>query len=57
MSTGTKESARRRFQFHKRSQHFIRAHNETLSVAMRVGNPDCSPVGIRGMSLIRHLHS
>jgi hypothetical protein len=29
------------FQFHKRSQFFIRVHNETLSVAaMRVSNPD-----------------
>jgi hypothetical protein len=28
---------------------FIRAHNETLSVAaMRVSNPDRSPVGING---------
>jgi len=36
-------------QFHKRSQLFIRTHNETLSVvAMRVSNPDCSPVGIHG---------
>jgi hypothetical protein len=26
---------------------FIRVHNETLAVvAMRVSNPDCSPVGI-----------
>jgi len=25
---------------------FIRTHNETLSVAMRVRNPDCSSVGI-----------
>src|SRR5205823_7437522 len=33
----------RRFQFHKRSQLFIRSHNETLSVAaMCVSNPDCS---------------
>jgi len=37
------------FHFHKRSQLFIRVHNETLSVAaMRVSNPDCSPVGIKG---------
>ena len=34
-------------QFKKRRQLFIRAHSETLSVvAMRVSNPDCSPVGI-----------
>jgi len=37
----------RRFEFHKRHQLFIRAHNETLSIAaMRVSNEDCSPVGI-----------
>jgi hypothetical protein len=35
------------FKFHKRSQFFIRTHNETLSVAaMRVSNPDRSPIGI-----------
>ena len=34
-------------QFHKRGQLFIRVHNETLSVvAMRVNNPDCSPIRI-----------
>jgi hypothetical protein len=27
---------------------FIRTHNETLSVAMRVNNPDRSPLGIDG---------
>jgi hypothetical protein len=33
--------------FQKRSQFLIRTHNETLSVvAMRVGNPDRSPVRI-----------
>jgi hypothetical protein len=36
----------RRFEFQKRSQLFIRAHNELLSVAaMRICNPDRSPVG------------
>jgi hypothetical protein len=36
-----------RFEFQKRCQLFIRSRNETLSVAaMRVTNPDCSPVGI-----------
>jgi hypothetical protein len=35
------------FQFHKRSQLFIRTHNEALSViAMRVSNPDRSPARI-----------
>jgi hypothetical protein len=37
----------RRFKFDKRSQLFIRTHNETLSVvAMCVGNKDCLPVRI-----------
>jgi hypothetical protein len=37
-------SANRQFKFHKRRQ-FIRTHNETLSVvAMRVHNPDRSPL-------------
>jgi hypothetical protein len=36
----------RRFEFQKRSQLFIRVHNETLSVvAMAVNDPDYSPVG------------
>jgi hypothetical protein len=35
------------FHFQKRRQLFIRVHDETLSVAaMRVHNPDRSPVGI-----------
>jgi hypothetical protein len=34
----------RRFKLDKRRLLFIRMHNETLSVAMRVSNPDCSPV-------------
>ena len=34
-----------RFHFQKRSQLFIRSHNETLSVVlMRVSNPDRSPL-------------
>jgi len=37
----------RRFKFDKRSQLFIRTHNEALSIAaMRVTNPDRSPVAI-----------
>jgi len=40
-------STSRPFKFNKRSQLFIRTHDETLSVAaMRVSNPDRSPVGI-----------
>jgi hypothetical protein len=39
----------RRFEFHKRSQLFIRAHNETLFVtAMRIRDPDCAPLKIHG---------
>jgi len=41
-----RELVNRRFQFHKRSQLFIGMHNETLSVAMSVCNPDRSPAGI-----------
>jgi hypothetical protein len=34
-------------EFEKHRQFFIRTHNESLSVAaMRVSNPDRSPVGI-----------
>jgi hypothetical protein len=37
------------FRFHKRSQLFIRSHNETLPVAaMRVCNPDGSSFAIDG---------
>jgi hypothetical protein len=42
----------RALQFHERNQLFICAHNEALSVAMRINNPDCSPVGIHDTSLI-----
>jgi len=39
----------RPFQFQKRSQFFIRTHNETLSVvSVRVNNPDRSPLTING---------
>jgi hypothetical protein len=35
------------FEFEKRREYFIRVHNETLSVvAVRVRNPDRSPIGI-----------
>jgi len=40
--------ANRKFEFNKRSQLFIRVHNETLSVVtMRVCNPDRSRAGIQ----------
>jgi hypothetical protein len=39
----------RGFQFQKCSELFIRTHDEMLSVAaMRVSNPDRSPLGIDG---------
>jgi hypothetical protein len=48
-STQIPHNPNRRFEFHKRSQLFIRSHDETLSVvAMCVRNPDRSPVGIHG---------
>jgi hypothetical protein len=40
--------ANRPFQFDERSQLFIGTHYETLSVAMRVSNPDYSFLGING---------
>jgi hypothetical protein len=39
-------SANRRFKSQKSSQDFIRVHNETLSLAVRVSNPDRSPARI-----------
>jgi len=46
-SSGRSARSNGRFEFHKRSQLFICAHNETLSVtAMRISNPDRSPVRI-----------
>jgi hypothetical protein len=42
-------AANYRFEFHNRSQLFIRAYNETLTLSpMRVSNEDCSPVCILG---------
>jgi len=42
-------STSRQFEFQKRSQFFLRTHNETLSVAaMRVSNPDRLPARIQG---------
>jgi len=43
-----RELVYRFFQFHERSPDFIGAHNETLSVAMRVHYPHCSPLTING---------
>jgi hypothetical protein len=37
----------RPLQFHERSQDFIGAHDETLSVAMGVHNPDRLPFKIK----------
>jgi len=41
-----REFVYRPLQFHKRSRHFIGPHDETLSVAMRVHNPDRLPFTI-----------
>jgi hypothetical protein len=38
----------RPLQFHERSQYFIGADDETLSVAMRAHNPDPSALAING---------
>jgi len=44
-----RELVYRPFQFQKRSQFFIRTHDETPPVAaMCVSNPDCSPLTING---------
>jgi len=43
-----REFVNRPFQFHKRSQLFICAHDETVSVAMRVNDPDRLPLKIDG---------
>jgi hypothetical protein len=37
----------RPFEFQKRSKDIVGADDETLSVAMRVSNPDCSPARIQ----------
>jgi hypothetical protein len=41
--------AESRFEFQKRTELFIGAHNEAPPIAaMRVSNPNCSPLKIRG---------
>ncbi len=40
-------SSSRRFEFPKRSQPFIGMHNETLTLAMRVDDEDCSTARIQ----------
>jgi hypothetical protein len=48
---------KRHFKFGKRSQLFIRADNKALTVAaMRVCNPDRSPVGIQRLTGIAQVH-
>jgi hypothetical protein len=51
-------SASRRFELQEIRQLFIRMHNETLAVvAIRVCDPDCSPVGIHsGFTAERRPH-
>jgi len=46
LSNRHREPVYRPLQFHKSSQLFIGANDETFSVTMRVCNPDRSPVGI-----------
>jgi hypothetical protein len=42
------ELLNRRFESHKRSQYFVRSHNDTLSiVVVCIDNPDCSPFAIQ----------
>jgi hypothetical protein len=43
-----RERMNRPLQFQKRGQHFIGADDETLSVAMRVNDPNRSPLRING---------
>jgi hypothetical protein len=43
-----RELVNRPSKFNKRSQRFVCAHDETLSVTMHVDNPDRSPFGING---------
>ena len=42
-----RKSPDRRFQFHRRSQLFIGAHDKPLSVTMCAHNPNCSPFDIQ----------
>ena len=41
-----RERVYRPFQFRECGQDFIGTHDEALSVAMRIDNPDCSPARI-----------
>jgi hypothetical protein len=43
-----RELVYRPLQFHERSQLLVGTHHELHSVAMRVGDPDRSPLGIHG---------
>jgi hypothetical protein len=43
---GALQGSNRSFKFHKRVRLFLRVHKETLSVAVSVSNPDCSPFEI-----------
>jgi hypothetical protein len=46
---GDPQIQNRRFRFEKRSQYFVGAHNEALSLAaIRVNNPDRSPLRVNG---------
>jgi hypothetical protein len=43
----------RALQLNKRSQHFITSHDETLSVAMRVNNPNCASMIVKDRQRLR----
>jgi hypothetical protein len=46
---GNPQTQNRRFRFEKRAELFVGTHNKASSVAaVRVNNPDRSPLGING---------
>jgi len=48
-----RELVYRPLQFHERSEHFIGANDETLSFAVRVNDPDCSPCCLGNSSVMK----
>jgi hypothetical protein len=53
-SSSTIAATANRFQFEKRSQHFVRTHNETLFVAMQRLGQSARAFGINGCKIKRH---
>jgi hypothetical protein len=45
-SSGRSDGSNRGLQFHKRCKLFIRTHNDTLPIAMRVSNPNCDATAL-----------